>query len=138
MRPDLLQRLGQGAFAPMLHLMNQRLVALEDGFATVTSLPETKYENTMGRMHGGYVATLIDTVMGCAVMTKVPDGVSYGTIDLNVKFVRKIDVATGLLTATAKVVHAGRTMLTAEARVEDAAGKLYAHGSGSFMVYPKQ
>ena len=76
--------------------------------------------------------------MGCAVMTKVPEGLSYGTIDMNVKFVRKIDVATGLLTATATVVHAGRTMLTVEARVADAAGKLYAHGSGSFMVYPKQ
>ena len=75
---------------------------------------------------------------GCAVMTKVPEDISYGTIDMNVKFVRKIDTSTGLLTARASTVHAGRTMLTVEARVEDAAGKLYAHGSGSFLVYPKQ
>ena len=134
----MIERLGQGDFAPMLELMNQRLVALEDGSATVTSLPEAKFENSMGRMHGGFVATLIDTAMGCAVMTKVPEGLSYGTIDMNVKFVRKIDVATGLLSATAKVIHAGRTMLTVEAQVEDASGKLYAHGSGTFMVYPKQ
>ena len=48
MRPDLVERVGQGDFAPMLQLMNQRLVALDDGSATVTSLPEAKFENSMG------------------------------------------------------------------------------------------
>jgi uncharacterized protein (TIGR00369 family) len=123
---------------PMLQLMNQTIVSLESGAATVTALPHSKFENSMARMHGGFVATLIDTVMGAAVLTKLPEGTGYGTIDLNVKFVRKIDVATGLLTATANVVHAGRTMLTATAQVVDASGNLYAHGSGSFLVYPKQ
>jgi uncharacterized protein (TIGR00369 family) len=123
--------------APMVALMNQRIVDLGNGTARVECLPDAKFENSMGRMHGGFVATLIDTVMGCAVHTKVPKGTGFGTIDLNVKFVRKIDVETGLLIATANVVHAGRTMLTVEARVADQAGKLYAHGSGSFLVYPK-
>ena len=122
----------------MLKLMNQNVIALADGSATVTALPEQQFDNAQGRTHGGFVATLIDTVMGFAVATKLPEGTGFGTIDLNVKFVRKIDVHTGLLTATATVEHAGRTMLTATARVVDAAGKLYAHGSGSFMVYPKQ
>jgi acyl-CoA thioesterase len=123
---------------PMMQLMNQTLVTLGDGHAIVECLPEAKFENSMGRMHGGFVATLIDTVMGCAVHSKVPDGTSFGTIDMNVKFVRKVEIATGLLVATAQVVHAGRTMLTVEAKVADKAGKLYAHGSGSFLVYPKQ
>jgi acyl-CoA thioesterase len=124
--------------SPMLALMNQKIVMVGDGTATVTAQPEPKFENQMGRMHGGYVATLIDTVMGRAVMTKLPQDTGFGTIDLNVKFIRKIDVATGLLTATASVVHAGRTMFTVEARVADSNGKLYAHGSGTFLVYPKQ
>jgi acyl-CoA thioesterase len=124
--------------SPMLALMNQKIVMVGDGTATVTAQPEPKFENQMGRMHGGYVATLIDTVMGRAVMTKLPQDTGFGTIDLNVKFIRKIDVATGLLTATANVVHAGRTMFTVEARVADSNGKLYAHGSGTFLVYPKQ
>jgi uncharacterized protein (TIGR00369 family) len=124
--------------SPMVKLMNQKLLALGDGTATLSCLPEPQYENAMHRMHGGFVATLIDTVLGCAVSTKLPEGTGYGTVDLNVKFVRKIDVGTGVLTATATVMHAGRTMLTAEAKVVDASGKLYAHGSGTFMVYPKQ
>jgi uncharacterized protein (TIGR00369 family) len=124
--------------APMMALMNQKVVNIGDGTSIVECLPEAKFENSMGRMHGGFVATLIDTAMGCAVSSKVPKEVSFGTIDMNVKFVRKVDVETGLLIATAKVVHAGRTMLTVEAKVADKAGKLYAHGSGSFLVYPKQ
>jgi acyl-CoA thioesterase len=134
----LLDRTEHGKSIPMVQLMNQHVLALADGTATVTALPEQKFDNAQGRTHGGFVATLIDTVMGYAVATKLPEGTGYGTIDLNVKFVRKIDVDTGLLTATATVLHAGRTMLTANARVVDAAGKLYAHGSGSFLVYPKQ
>jgi uncharacterized protein (TIGR00369 family) len=134
----LLDRIGHGQTIPMMQLMNQQIVALAEGAATVTALPEEQFDNAQGRTHGGFVATLIDTVMGFAVATKLPEGTGYGTIDLNVKFVRKIDVHTGLLTATATVEHAGRTMLTATARVVDAAGKLYAHGSGSFLVYPKQ
>jgi uncharacterized protein (TIGR00369 family) len=56
---------------------------------------------------------------------------------LNVNYVRKIELETGELIATGTVLHAGRTMLTAEAKVTDAAGKLYAHGTGTFLVYPK-
>jgi uncharacterized protein (TIGR00369 family) len=118
--------------------MNQKLVATGDGTSTIECMPDIKFQNFMGRMHGGFVAALIDSALGAAVKTKVPTGVGYGTVDLNVKFLRKIDLETGLLIATGTVVHAGRTMLTAEAKVADKAGKLYAHGSGTFLVYPKQ
>jgi uncharacterized protein (TIGR00369 family) len=55
---------------------------------------------------------------------------------MKVNYVRKLVAEVGTLTATGTVIHAGRTMFTAEARVTDAAGKLYAHGSGTFLVYP--
>jgi acyl-CoA thioesterase len=132
------ERIDRFASAPMLQLMGMNITFVGEGMATVTALPDHKYDNQMVRMHGGYAATLIDTVMGCAVMSRLPEKTGYGTIDLNVKFVRKIDVDSGLLTATATVLHAGRTMLTAEAKVVDAQGKLCAHGSGTFLVYPKQ
>jgi acyl-CoA thioesterase len=124
--------------SPLMRTLGQRLIALGDGTAMVECAPAQPFENAMARMHGGFIAALIDTVLGAAVHTKVAEDTKFGTIDLNVKFVRAITIETGTLTATAKVVHAGRTMLTAEARIADAAGKLYAHGSGSFLVYPKQ
>ncbi len=121
---------------PMLATLNQSLVEIEVGRVVISAEPDPRFENAMARMHGGFVAALIDTALGWCVSTKLKDDVGFGTVDLNVKYIRKVDMATGSLFATALIVHAGRTMLTAEAKVADASGKLYAHGSGTFLVYP--
>jgi uncharacterized protein (TIGR00369 family) len=123
---------------PLHRLLNIEIVEVGDGTAMVHSVPSSQFENAMGRMHGGYIAAILDAVMGSAVFTKVPTGLGFGTVDLNAKYVRKIEVSTGKLIATAHVIHAGRSLLTVEAKVADEAGKLYAHGSATFMVYPKQ
>jgi len=116
--------------------MNMRLVAVADGSATFEAVPTSKYYNPQNRVHGGYAATLIDSALGCAVQTKLPAKIGYGTIELKVNYVRKIDADVGRLLCTGTVIHAGRTMFTAEAKVVDDSGKLYAHGSGTFLVYP--
>ena len=121
----------------MAETMNIRLLDVADGSATFEGNPSPKYYNPQMRLHGGYVATLIDSALGCAVQTKLPARVGYGTIELKVNYVRRIDADTGRLICTGNVIHSGRTMLTAEARVVDEQGKLYAHGSGTFLVYPK-
>lgn len=133
----LQEMIKRGDATPMGKTMNLRIVDARDGFATVEGIPDERFYNSMRRMHGGFVASLIDTGLGCAVMTKLGKGVGYGTIELKVNYVRKVDVETGPLLCTSNVLHAGRTMLTAECKVADAAGKLYAHGSGTFLVYPK-
>jgi uncharacterized protein (TIGR00369 family) len=122
--------------SPMAETMNMRLIAVSDGSATFEGIPSPRYYNPQMRMHGGYAATLIDSATGCAVQTKLPAGIGYGTIELKVNYVRKIVAETGRLLCTGTVIHAGRTMLTAEAKVTDEHGKLYAHGSGTFLVYP--
>lgn len=123
---------------PLHKLLNIELVSAGEGKAVIHSQPDAAFENAMGRMHGGYIASIIDAVMGSAAATVVPDGQLLGTIDLNVKYVGKIVIGTGKLLATSQVVHAGRSLITVEARVADEAGRIYAHGSGTFMVYPKQ
>ncbi len=123
--------------APMAALLNLSIVAVEDGMVKVQGIPSASFYNPMMRIHGGFTATLIDTALGSATLSKLPKGTGVGTITLNINYVRKIDVATGPVIATATVLHAGRTMLTAEAKVEDANGVLYAHGTGTFLVYPK-
>jgi acyl-CoA thioesterase len=70
------------------------------------------------------------------VQTKLARGVGYGTIELKVNYVSKLVAETGRLVCTAMVLHAGRTMLTSEAKVAGPDGKLYAHGSGTFLVIP--
>lgn len=132
----LRERLVDWHGSAMAELMDMRLIAVDDGSATFEAFPSEKFYNPQMRVHGGYAATLLDSALGCAVQTKLPGGIGYGTVELKVNYVRKLDASVGRLLCTGNVIHAGRTMLTAEARVVDEAGKLYAHGSGTFLVYP--
>lgn len=131
------QLLGEGDQSPMAQTMGLKILFVADGEVKISAMPLAKFYNPMMRIHGGFTATLIDNCMGSAVLTKLPAATGVGTVVLNVNYVRKIDVETGELIATGTVLHAGRTMLTAEAKVTDLAGKLYAHGTGTFLVYPK-
>ena len=132
----LRQRINDWHGSAMAQTMDMRLIAVSDGEATFVGFPSPRFYNPQLRVHGGYAATLIDSATGCAVQTKLPAGIGYGTIELKVNYVRKIDADSGRLLCTGNVIHAGRTMFTAEARVVDETGKLYAHGSGTFLVYP--
>jgi uncharacterized protein (TIGR00369 family) len=132
----LKQRIGDWHGSAMAETMNMRLIDAGDGSATFEAFPSAKFYNPQMRLHGGYAATLIDSALGCAVQTKLPVNVGYGTIELKVNYVRKIDESNGRLVCVGKVIHAGRTMFTAEARIVDAKGKLCAHGSGTFLVFP--
>ena len=121
----------------MAQTMSMRLIAVADGSATFEGIPSPRYYNPQMRLHGGYAATLIDSALGCAVQTRLAAGVGYGTVELKVNYVRKIDATVGRIICTGTVIHSGRTMFTAEAKVVDENGKLYAHGSGTFLVYPQ-
>jgi uncharacterized protein (TIGR00369 family) len=126
-----------GDNSPMGKTMNMRVIAAENGTVQIEAIPAAKFYNPMMRIHGGFTAALMDSALGCAVSSTLPEGTGVGTVQLNVNFVRKIEIATGPLIATGTVVHKGRTMLTAEAKLADRAGVLYAHGTGTFLVYPK-
>ncbi len=126
---------GDGEYAKLLGMVVEEA---GDGRAVITAIPTPAIYNLHNRAHGGYTSSLIDTAMGWAVASKVAKGAQFGTVELSVRFVGKIDATTGPLKITGKVVHAGRMMLTAEARVTNAVGKILAHGSGTFLVYPGQ
>jgi uncharacterized protein (TIGR00369 family) len=121
--------------SPLGLLLDMRLIEVGDGTATFEAIPSRKFYNPQQRCHGGFAAALIDSALGCAVQTKLGRGVRYGTVELKVNYVRPIFEETGRLTCTGSAIHSGRRMSTAEARVIDADGKLYAHGSGTFMVF---
>ena len=122
---------------PFGELLNMRVVAAGDGTAELEAVPDYRFYNPMFRVHGGYLAALMDSAMGSAVITKLMHGHGAGTVNLNVSYVRKVDVDSGKLTARATTMHAGRSMLTAEARITDAAGRLCVHGTGTFLIYQK-
>lgn len=112
---------------------------LEHGTAAIEAAPADFLMNPIGVVHGGFAATLLDSVMGTAVHTALPLATSYTTAELKINYTRAILPTTGRLRAEGKVIHLGRQMATAEGRlvgIED--GKLYAHGSTTCFLLPLQ
>jgi uncharacterized protein (TIGR00369 family) len=97
--------------------------------------PREDHYNTLGAVHGGILTTVLDTVMGCAVSSKLDAGVAPVTIELKTSFVHPVTLASGILRAEGTVVHPGKRVATAEARLEGEDGTLFAHGSSTWLIY---
>jgi uncharacterized protein (TIGR00369 family) len=121
---------------PIARLMGFSLVEVEPGRAVFEVVPGEKHYNPIGVVHGGVAMTLLDSAMGCAVHTQMPLGTGYTTLEAKTNLVRAITAETGKLRAIGVTVHVGKRMATAEGRLEDAAGKLYAHASTTCIVLP--
>jgi uncharacterized protein (TIGR00369 family) len=119
---------------PIARLLGMRLVKVEPGEATFELTPAEQHYNPIGVVHGGVAFTLLDSAMGCCVQTTLPAGKAYTTLEMKANLVRAVSLQTGLIRAIARVVHAGKSTATAEARLEDAAGKLYAHGTSTCLI----
>ena len=125
---------GRIAPPPIMRLMGFRLAQVGEGLAVFECEPAEQHYNPIGVVHGGLAMTLLDSAMGCCVHTRLPAGVGYTTLEAKVNMVRAIIAKTGTLRATGKVIHFGSKTATAEGRIEDAAGKLYAHGTTTCII----
>ncbi len=121
--------------APIATLLGFELVQVEEGRVVFAAEPGDQHYNPIGTVHGGLAATLIDSATGCAVHTTLPAGTGYTTTDLQVRFVRAITRDTGRIECVGEVVHRGRTLATAEARLT-AGDRLLAHGTASLLILP--
>jgi uncharacterized protein (TIGR00369 family) len=119
---------------PIAELLGFRLAEVEPGYAVFECTPGEHHYNPIGVVHGGLAMTLLDSALGCSVQSQLPPGVLYTTLEVKINLVRAIHGNTGPLRAIARIVHAGRTTATAEGRLEDQAGKLYAHGTTTCIV----
>jgi uncharacterized protein (TIGR00369 family) len=119
---------------PICALLNYRLVEVEPGHAVFEGTPGEQHYNPIGVVHGGLAMTLLDSAMGCAVQTQMPAGGGYTTLEAKTNLVRAVTSSTGKLRAIGKVLHLGKRVATAEARLEDREGKLYAHATTTCIV----
>jgi uncharacterized protein (TIGR00369 family) len=135
---QFLERIGRGElpFPPIMQTLDFVPVEAERGAMTFQGTPKTDYYNPIGSVHGGYVATLLDSALGCAVHTTLERGLGYTTLELKVNYVRPLTDRTGPVRAEAKVVSVTRRIGIAEGRVVDAAGRLYAWGSTTCLIFP--
>jgi uncharacterized protein (TIGR00369 family) len=121
--------------APIAVLLGFELVEVEEGRVVFAVEPGERHYNPIGTVHGGLAATLIDSATGCAVHSTLPAGVGYTSTDLQVRFVRPITRDTGRVLCEGTVVHRGRRLATAEARLT-AGERLLAHGTASVLILP--
>lgn len=126
---------GQLPAPPIGQTMNFTLVEVEPGRVVFAGTPDGRYLNPIGTVHGGWVATLLDSCMTCAVHATLPAGQACTTVEMKVNFVRPLSEAIGEVRAEGRVIHAGKTISTAEGKLTDAKGALLAHGSTTVMTF---
>lgn len=119
---------------PIAEVFDFLLVEVDVGRAVFEGIPSDRFRNPLGTVHGGWMSTLLDSALGCAVHSTLKVGQGFTTVDLAVSFVRAVHESTGKLRCEAKVIHAGGRIATAEGRLVDAEGKLYAHGTTTCLV----
>ncbi len=110
-------------------------VIIEPGRAVFQGRPKLEHYNPIGSVHGGWIATLLDSCVGCAVHSTLAAGKAYTTAELKVNFVRPVTTRTALLRAEGKVIHVGARMATADGRLTGPDGKLYAHASTTCFIF---
>jgi uncharacterized protein (TIGR00369 family) len=130
--------LGAGAAqVPIACTLGFRLTAAEPGFARFEADVAEFQFNPMGVVHGGMACTLLDSALGCAVMTTCDEKTAYTTAQINVHLTRAITIATGHMIAEAHVVHRGARIATAEAKLLDPKGTLHAHATTTCLIFPR-
>jgi uncharacterized protein (TIGR00369 family) len=133
---DYFKKVLAGEFPPppMLQLLGMRLVEVDHGRVVFAATVEERFYNGTGVAHGGFAATLLDSALGCAINTTTPPGRRFTTLELKVNLTRPLTIAAGEVRCEGVAVHVGSRTATAEARIIDRNGKLYAHGSTTCIV----
>lgn len=127
---------GELPYPPIARTLDFQLLEVSEGRAVFQGRPGPAHLNPMGGIHGGWYATVLDSALGCAVHTMMPVGRGYTTAELGVNLVRAINpTKTPRVRAEGKVIHCGRQLATAEARLVGPDGTLYAHATTTCLVF---
>jgi len=119
---------------PIAVLMGMWIAEVSEGRVVFSLEPAEYHYNPLGTVHGGVMATLLDSAMGCVVQSMLPAGTSYTTLELKVNYLRPITSKTGIVYCEGKIIHVGGRVATAEGRLTGADGKLYAHGTTTCII----
>ena len=133
---EILHRIASGLIPapPAAALVGFEPTYVTPGRVAFAYEPREEHYNAMGAVHGGILTTVLDTVMGCAVQSKLEPGIAPVTIELKSSFVHPVTLASGVLRAEGSVVHPGSRVATADARLEGEDGTLYAHASSTWLI----
>jgi uncharacterized protein (TIGR00369 family) len=126
---------GELPYSHIAKTLDFMLIEVESGRALFQGAPGLAHLNPMGTVHGGWFATVLDSALGCAVHTRMAPGQGYTTAELSVNIVRALTPKISRVRAEGKVIHCGRQLATAEARLVGPDGTLYAHATTTCLVF---
>ena len=118
--------------SPFPNHLRMRLVSISLDQATVKLVTGQCHLQPFGIVHGGVMATLIDTATFWSAFLRLPEDDGLVNIDLKLNYLKSI--VSGVITAEGRCIRAGRSISYAEARVMDKEGSLIAHGTSTLMV----
>jgi len=127
---------GKVPHPPIMDLMDMESFEVEPGLVTVTMRAQEFHYNPLGGVHGGVIATLLDTAAGCSVHSTLAAGEMYTSLDLTTKFLRPVTVESGLLRCEGRVLNRGRRVALAQAELTDQSGRLVAHATSTCLIIP--
>ncbi|HKX56993.1 MAG TPA: PaaI family thioesterase [Xanthomonadales bacterium] len=120
--------------APISETLDFWMQSCEVGRVVFEARPSGRFYNPMGMVHGGWMATLLDTVMGCAVHSTLKAGQTYTTLTMQTGFLRAVHENTGIIRCEGLIIHAGSRTATATGQLFDGKGRLVAYGSESCLI----
>jgi uncharacterized protein (TIGR00369 family) len=126
---------GKLPYAAIAETLDFTVISVAPGQAVFQGTPRAQHLNPLGTVHGGWFATLLDSALGCAVHTLMPPGRGYTTAELGVNMVKALTPQVQRVRAEGRVIHCGRQLATAEARLVGADGTLYAHATTTCLVF---
>jgi uncharacterized protein (TIGR00369 family) len=133
---ELMQLMVEGRISspPIAETLDFRLVEAARGKVVFECEPAEFHYNPIGIVHAGLAMTLMDSAMGCAFVTTLDEPAGWTTLEVKSNFTRALTAETGVVRCTGTIVHPGRRVATTEARIEDSAGRLCAHGTSTILV----
>jgi uncharacterized protein (TIGR00369 family) len=134
---DYLRAIEKGKLPPppFAKVVGFKMSKIAAGRVVFELKPLEYHYNVMGTVHGGVTSTILDSAMASAIQTALPKGADFATVEFKVNFVQPVRIETGIVQCEAKVIHLGKRIATAEGRVLDKQGKLYAHGTITCLIF---
>jgi uncharacterized protein (TIGR00369 family) len=119
---------------PICETLDFLLVEAAPGHAEFQGQPLFEHYNPLGSVHGGWVSTLLDSALACAVHSLLPPGKTYTTIELKVSFIRSLTKSVPLVRAVADVIHLGGRIGSSHAKLVGPDDTLYAHAMATCLI----
>lgn len=132
---EFMREILKGHISPggMAEVVTMKVVEVSKGSVKFYAKADNRHTNPFGGVHGGFVATVLDSITACAVHTMLEARIGFATLDLNIKMLKPIPLEKELV-GEGKVIHLSKKIGMSEGSLMDVQGNLYAHATAIYMI----